>query len=142
MEKNSTRHPTLINRLQDYSVPHLGVNLDTRGRLFYTDFILVTTSLARHPFHFEGCGPFLLTGTSDHTPDVKGIITIANVVLDSRHFHFLTRWKVEGQSPVVGGKGEKHALRVSQQTRAEQKQHFLSADSAESGANFQRTGQH
>ena len=124
LEKNSTRHPTLTNRLQDYSVPHLGVNLDTRGRLFYTDFILITTSLTRHPFHFEGCGPFLLTGTGDHTPVVKGIIAIANMVHfrhDSRHLHFLTRWMVEGRSPVVGGKVERLALRVSQQTRAEQK---------------------
>ena len=37
----------------------------------------------------------------------------------------LTQWMGEGRSPVVGGKGEKLALRVSQQTRAGQKQHFL-----------------
>ena len=54
----------------------------------------------------------------------------------------LTQWMGEGRTPMVGGKEEKLALRVSQQTRAEQKQHFLSADSAESGTNFQRTGQH
>ena len=53
----------------------------------------------------------------------------------------LTQWMGEGRSPVVGGKGEKLALRVSQQTRAGQKQHFLLADSAESVTNFQRTVQ-
>ena len=37
----------------------------------------------------------------------------------------LTQWMVEGRSPVVGGKGEKLALRVSQQTRAEQKNIFF-----------------
>ena len=37
----------------------------------------------------------------------------------------LTQWMGEGRSPVVGGKGEKLALRVSQQTRAGQKQHVL-----------------
>ena len=58
------------------------------------------------------------------------------------HLHFLTLWMVEGRSLVEGGKGEKLALRVSQQTRAEEKQSYLSADSAESGTNFQRTGQH
>ena len=51
----------------------------------------------------------------------------------------LTQWMGEGRSPVVGGKGEKLALRVSQQTRAGQKQHFLLADSAESGTNIQMT---
>ena len=54
----------------------------------------------------------------------------------------LTQWMGEGRTPMVGGKEEKLALRVSQQTRAEQKQHFLSTNSAESGTNFQRTGQH
>ena len=71
--KKLNKTPHTLKKLIAGLELHLGIDLDTRGRLFYADLILVTTSLARHPLHFEGCGPFLLTGTGDHTPGRAGV---------------------------------------------------------------------